>query len=103
MSKEIIKPEFLKCAVKVGTQYYKKSIFWTCVALVICAIAYGLVIVCKTLLPSVIATATSLPAWIYLVVGCLLSPGIAALVVCYVRQSKKEIYDADKDYVCPDE
>ena len=103
MSKEIVKPEFAKCLRKTGTDYYKKSLFWGCVATLICAIVYGLAIVCMALLPPIVNAAVSLSAWVYLAVGLLLAPGVAAIVVCYVRREKKEIEDADKDYVCPDE
>jgi hypothetical protein len=103
MSDEIIKPDFAKCVKKTGVQYYKKSIFWSCVTIVVGATIYGLAIACATLFPLLINAAISVPLWIYIPVGLLLTPGVATVVVCYIRREKKEIEDADKDYVCPDE
>jgi hypothetical protein len=102
MSDEIIKPSFVKCLRATGTQYYKKTFFWGCVSIAVCSVVYGLVVACATLFPLLVNAAMSIPLWIYIPVGVLLSPGIATVVICYIRHNKKEMEIIDKDYVCPE-
>lgn len=102
MSDEIIKPEFLKCLQKTGVDYYKKSLFWVCVLIIVSAVGYGLLLTCMALLPAIVGVTKSIPAIVYLAVGVLLAPGTAAAIVCYIRYHKKKIEDVDKGFVCPE-
>jgi uncharacterized membrane protein len=92
--------KFSSCVVKTTGHYYKLMLIWGCAITVICAVVYGLIIASSTLFPMLVQGAMSVPTWIYIPVGLIVVPPLAAIVVCYVKRNEKEIAKADEAFVC---
>lgn len=91
------------CVVKTTGYYYKLIFIWGCAITVVCAVIYGLVIASSTFFPILVAAIMSIPVWIYIPVGLIVIPPLAAIVVCYVKRNEKEIAKADEEFICKEQ